>query len=95
MAPEPVLPSPPSEGGLLGGEEVIRDAILGAVAKGGIARRRRYCSSSGVGLARVGRRVVGLRGLDVCARLPHLLHPRTSRSWGTMVGSPRPFEGRF
>ena len=68
MAPEPVLPSPPSEGGLLGGEEVIRDAILGAVAKGGIARRRRYCSSSGVGLARVGRRVVGLRGLDARAR---------------------------
>ena len=35
MAPEPVLPSPPSEGGLLGGEEDFRDEILGAVAKGG------------------------------------------------------------
>ena len=67
MAPEPVLPSPPSEGGLLGGKEVVRDKILEAVAKGGIARRRRYCSSSGVGLARVGRRVVGLRGLDARA----------------------------
>ena len=50
------------------GEEVVRDGTLGAVAKGGIARRRRYCSSSGVGLARVGRRVVGLRGLDARAR---------------------------
>ena len=61
MAPELVLPSPPSDGGLLGGEEVVRDEILGTLAKGGIARRRRYCSSSGVGLARVGRRVIGLR----------------------------------
>ena len=29
MAPEPVFPSPPSDGGLLGGEEVTRDEILG------------------------------------------------------------------
>ena len=36
--------------------------------EGGIARRRRYCSSSGVAWARGGRRVVGLCGLDVCAR---------------------------
>ena len=50
------------------GEEVFRDGTLGAVVKGGIARRRRYCSSSGVAWARGGRRVVGLRGLDVCAR---------------------------
>ena len=35
MAPEPVLPSPPSDGGLLRGEEVIHDEILGVVAKGG------------------------------------------------------------
>ena len=63
MAPELVLPSPPSDGGLLGGKEVVRDEILGTLAKGGIARRRRYCSSSGLGLARVGRRVVGLCGL--------------------------------
>ena len=58
MAPEPVFPSPPSEGGLLGGEEVFRDEILGAVAKGGIARRRRYCSSSRLALARGGGRVI-------------------------------------
>ena len=63
MVPKLVLPSPPSDGGLFGGEEVVRDEILGTLAKGGIARRRRYCSSSGVGLARVGRRVVGLCGL--------------------------------
>ena len=68
MAPELVLPSPPSEGGLLGDEEDFRDEILGAVAKGGIARRRRYCSSSGLALARGGRRVVVLRGLDARAR---------------------------
>ena len=67
MAPERVLPSPPSDGGLLRGEEVVRDEILEVVAKGGIARRRRYCSSSWVGLARVGRRVLVLRGLGARA----------------------------
>ena len=35
MAPERVLPSPPSDGGLLRGEEVIRDEILGVFVKGG------------------------------------------------------------
>ena len=35
MAPEPVFPSPPSDGGLLKGKEVIRDEILGVFAKGG------------------------------------------------------------
>ena len=35
MSPKPVFPSPPSEGGLLRDEEVIRDEIHGAVAKGG------------------------------------------------------------
>ena len=35
MAPEPVFPSPPSDGGLLRGEEVIRDEILGVFVKGG------------------------------------------------------------
>ena len=35
MAPEPVFPSPPSDGGLLGGEEVTRDEILGVILKGG------------------------------------------------------------
>ena len=69
------LPWPPSwcyhhhplKAGLLGGRGGRPRWNLGAVAKGGIARRRRYCSSSGVGLARVGRRVVGLRGLDARA----------------------------
>ena len=35
MAPEPVFPSPPSDGGLLRGEEVTRDEILGVFSKGG------------------------------------------------------------
>ena len=35
MAPELVFPSPPSDGGLLRGEEVTRDEIIGVCAKGG------------------------------------------------------------
>ena len=35
MALEQVLPSPPSEGGLLRGEEVVRDEILEVVGKRG------------------------------------------------------------
>ena len=35
MAPEWVLPSPPSDGGLLRGEEVLRDEILEVVGEGG------------------------------------------------------------
>ena len=35
MAPEPVLPSPPSDGGLLRGKEVVWDENLEAVGKGG------------------------------------------------------------
>ena len=35
MAPEPVFPSPPSDEGLLRGEEVIREEILGVFCEGG------------------------------------------------------------
>ena len=67
MAPERVLPSPPSDGGLLRGEEVVRDEILEVVGEGGedamlplsqlvergLHARRAWC--------------VGLRGLVACA----------------------------
>ena len=61
------------------GEEVVRDGTLGAVAKGGIVRRRRYAARLGFAWARGGRRVVGLCGLDACAGW-----------WGTLFGSPKP-----
>ena len=35
MAPEPVLPSPSSDGDLLRGKEVVRDENLEVVGKGG------------------------------------------------------------
>ena len=65
MAPEPVFISPPSDRGLFGGKEVTRNENLGAMAKGGIALCRRYCSSSWVGLACIGRRILILSRLGV------------------------------
>ena len=46
MAPERVLPSPPSDGGLLRGEEVDRDEIHYVVGKGGGMRCCRCRGSS-------------------------------------------------
>ena len=56
MAPEPVSPSPPSNGGLLGGEEVVCYAILEVFLKGGMTQ----IAGAGFG-KRV--RIVGLLGL--------------------------------
>ena len=48
-------------------EEVVRDEICEALAKGGIPPPRRYRSASGVSLVCVGRRVIILREIDAGA----------------------------
>ena len=62
-----MFPSPPSDEGLLGGEEVVRDEILGAVAKGGSHYVAAIAARLEFGVARVGRRILGLCGLGVRA----------------------------
>ena len=95
MAPERVLPSPPSDGGLLRGEEVVRDEILEVVGEGG-----GRCDVAAVAARRKGStRAAGVVRWPSWARsvrpLLHLAHPRRSRWGGMIFGSPKPLGGKI
>ena len=89
------LLSPPSDGGFLGGEEAVPGEILEVVGEWG--------GNAMLLLSRFVKGSLGAWWASLCwpslARsvrpLLHLTHPRHSRWWGTMVGSPKPLGGKI